>query len=163
MRIVSTTSEEEIRRRETLTQLKGDLRRFAANFLRLVSKSGRARDLILQAEKLSAALRDYAEAHNGKLPPAKIIHAILDEQSALLEHRPWIKEAHEIHGARWEAEGEYARAEAISDIIRAGMRMTASHLADQMTQHSVAENEFYSALDRLEEIRSRRRKGRIKF
>jgi hypothetical protein len=39
------------------------------------------------------------------------------------------------------------------------MRMTASTLVDQLTQHSIAEGEFYSALQRLDDIRSRRRKG----
>jgi hypothetical protein len=159
MRVVSTTSEEEIRRRDALDQLKRDLRAFAANFLRFVSKSGRSQDLLGQMERVCSAIHRYSEAHDGKTPPTKIVHSILDEQSALIEHRPWIEDAREIDGAHRAAEEESVRAEAISDIIRAGMRMTASNLVDQLTQHSVAEDEFYSALRRLDDIRSRRRKG----
>jgi len=158
LRIVSDQSEE-IRRQQSHKRLKRDLRNFAANFLRLVSGFGRALDLLGQLEKVSAAIREYAEAHDGKLPPQKVIHGILDDRAALLENRPWIEEAEETERARWNAIGENARSEAIARMIRAGLRIAAASFVDQLTQRSAAESNFYEALFRLDEVRRETRKN----
>jgi hypothetical protein len=71
LRIISNQSEEEIKRQASLKQLTWEMRRLAANFLRLVSGSGRAPDLLGQMERVSNAIREYADAHDGKPPPSK--------------------------------------------------------------------------------------------
>jgi hypothetical protein len=161
LRVVSEQSEKNILKKRTHDQLTRDLRRFAANFLRITSGSGKPHELLRQMEKLSAALRAYADAHDGALPPAKAVHQILDSRAALIEYRPWIKEIDEAKRRRWEADGTYARDDAVAGIIKAGLRMVASELVDQLTQHSVAESEFYEQISRLEEVRenNRRRHG----
>jgi hypothetical protein len=88
-------------------------------------------------EKVAASIRAYAEAHDGALPAPKVIHQILDSHAALLEHRPWIRDV------------ESDRSKAIAGIIKAGMRMVASELVDQLTQHSVAESDFYEQVRKL--------------
>jgi hypothetical protein len=157
-RIVSNTSEEEIRRQQSHKELTRELRRFAANFLRLVSGSGKALDLLGQMERVSDAIREYAEAHNSKLPPQKVIHAILDDHAALREeYRPWIKENEAINKALFEKDGQISIDETAAQIIRAELRMTAANFVDQLTQHSVAETDFYLAANRLEDARTQKR------
>jgi hypothetical protein len=149
LRIASEQSETNIRKKRAHEQLTRDLRRFAANFLRVTSGSGKPIDLLHQMEKLAASLRAYAAAHDGSLPPAKVFHQILDSRAALIEYRPWIKDVDEASKLRWEADGSYARQDAIAGIIKAGLRMIASELVDQMTQHNIAESDFYEHVRRL--------------
>jgi hypothetical protein len=81
LRVVSHQSEANIRKKHVHDQLTRDLRRFAANFLRMTSGSGRPLDLLPQMERLAASVRAYADEHNGTLPEPKVIHQILDSHS----------------------------------------------------------------------------------
>jgi hypothetical protein len=127
LRVVSEQSQMNIRKKRVQEQLTRDLRKFAANFLRINSGSGKPPlDLLVQMEKVTASIRAYADAHDGSLPPAKLVHQILDSRAALIEYRPWIKDVDEEARRRWEADGSYARRDAVSGIIKAGMRMIAS-------------------------------------
>jgi hypothetical protein len=95
LRVVSQQSERDIRKKRVHDQLTRGLRRFAANFLRIASGSGKPRELLNQMDKVTASLRAYADAHDGALPHPKVVHDILDSRAALVEHRPWIKEVDE--------------------------------------------------------------------
>jgi hypothetical protein len=159
LRVVSEQSEANIRKQRVYDQLTRDLRRFAANFLRMTSGSGKPLDLLPQMERLAASIKAYADAHDGALPAPKVIHQILDSRAALLEYRPWIKDVSETERQRWEADGSFDRSEAVAGIIKAGLRMVASELVDQLTQHSVAESDFYEQVRNLD---SAREKGRVK-
>jgi hypothetical protein len=110
-------------------------------------------------ENVTASLRAYAEAHDGSLPPAKLIHQILDSRAALIEYRPWIGDVKEESRRRWEADGTYASRDAIYGIIKAGMRMIASELVDQLTQHSVAAHDFHRHIRLLDEAYEKGRKS----
>lgn len=158
LRIVSEQSEAEIRKQRVHGQLSRDLRSFAANFLRMTSGSGKPLELLPQLEKLSASIREYRDAHDGALPAPKVIHQILDGHEAKLEYRPWIKEVSEPDRQRWEADGTFDRQEAIAGIVRSGLRMVAAELVDQLTQHSVAESDFYEHLRKLDEAREKTRR-----
>ena len=158
LRVASEQSEKNILKKRAHDQLTRDLRRFAANFLRITSGSGKPLELPRQMEKLSASLRAYADAHDGALPSPKTVHQILDSRAALIEYRPWIKDVDEASRRRWEADGTYARNDAVAGIIKAGLRMVASELVDQLTQHSTAESEFYEQIRRLEEVREKSRR-----
>jgi hypothetical protein len=46
----------------------------------------------------------------------------------------------------------------VAGIIKAGLRMVASELVDQLTQHSAAESEFYEQIRRLEDLRKKSRR-----
>jgi hypothetical protein len=131
-----------------------DLRKFAADFLRITSGSGKPLDLLRQTEKLTASLQAYADAHDGALPTPKTVHQILER----IEYRPWIKEVDEASRQRWEEDGTYARNDAVAGIIKAGLRMVASELVDQLTQRRSAESEFYEQIRRLEEVREKSRR-----
>jgi hypothetical protein len=143
LKVVSEQSEANIRKQRVHDQLTRNLRKFAANFLRMTSGSGKPLDLLPQMEGLAASVRAYADAHEGALPAPKVIHQILDSHAAKLEHRPWIRDVEETARQRWEADGESDRSKAVAGIIRAGLRMVASELVDQLTQHSAAESDFY--------------------
>ncbi|MGY3472477.1 hypothetical protein [Bradyrhizobium ottawaense] len=158
LRVVSEQSEAEIRKQRVHDQLSRDLRRFAANFLRMTSGSGKPLELLAQLEKLSACIREYRDAHDGALPAPKVIHQILNAREAKLEYRPWIKEISESERQRWEADGTFDREEAIAGIVRSGLRMVAAELVDQLTQHSVAETDFYESIRRLDEAREKTRR-----
>ncbi|OKO73194.1 hypothetical protein AC630_29100 [Bradyrhizobium sp. AS23.2] len=158
LRVVSEQSEADIKKQRAHDQLSRDLRRFAANFLRLTSGSGKALELLPQLEKLSASIKAYADAYDGALPSQKTVHQILDSRAALIEYRPWIKDVDEASRRRWEADGTYARNDAVAGIIKAGLRMVASELVDQLTQHSAAEDLFYEQIRRLEDVREKSRR-----
>ena len=162
LRVVSEQSEMNIRKKRVQEQLVRDLRKFAANFLRINSGSGKPLDLLVQMEKVTASIRAYADAHDGSLPPAKLVHQILDSRAALIEYRPWIKDADEEAQRRCEADGSYARRDAVSGIIKAGMRMIASEIVDQMTQHSVAESDFYEQIRLLDDAREKGRRSHLR-
>jgi hypothetical protein len=153
LRVVSEQSEADIRKQRVHDQLTRDLRRFAANFLRMTSGSGKPLELLRQMEKVAASIRAYADAHDGALPASKVIHQILDSHAALVEYRPWIRDVEEATRLRWEANGESDRSKAVAGIIRAGLRMVASEFVDQLTQHSVAESDFYEQVRKLDEAR----------
>jgi hypothetical protein len=87
LRVVSKQSEQDIRKKQVHEQLTRGLRRFAANFLRIASCSGKPRELLDQMDKVTASLRAYADAHDGALPSPKVVHDILDSRAALVEHR----------------------------------------------------------------------------
>jgi hypothetical protein len=158
LRVVSEQSEKDILKKRAHDQLTRDLRRFAANFLRITSGSGKPLDLLRQIERLTTSLQTYADAHDGALPPAKTVHEILDSRAALIEYRPWVKEVDEASRRRWEEDGTYARNDAVAGIIKAGLRMVASELVDQLTQRSTAESEFYEQIRRLEDLREKSRR-----
>jgi hypothetical protein len=162
LRVVSEQSQMNIRKKRVQEQLTRDLRKFAANFLRINSGSGKPLDLLVQMEKVTASIRAYADAHDGSLPPAKLVHQILDSRAALIEYRPWIKDVDEEARRRWEADGSYARRDAVSGIIKAGMRMIASEIVDQMTQHSVAESDFYEQIRLLDDTREKGRRSHLR-
>jgi hypothetical protein len=157
LKVVSEQSEANIRKQRVHDQLTRDLRRLAANFLRTTSGSGKPLDLLHQMEKVAASIRAYAAAHDGALPAPKVIHQILDSHAALLEHRPWIRDVEEAARQRWESDGESDRSKAVAGIIRAGLRMAASELVDQLTQHNVAESDFYEQVRKLDEAREKAR------
>jgi hypothetical protein len=159
LRVVSEQSEANIKKQRVHDKLTRDLRRFAANFLRMASGSGKLLDLLPQMEKVAASIRAYADAHDGALPASKVIHQILDSHAALVEYRPWIRDVEEAARQRWEADGESDRSKAVAGIIRAGLRMVASELVDQLTQHSAAQNDFYEQVRNLDKARE---KGRLK-
>src|ERR1700730_5484632 len=98
LKVVSEQSEANIGKQRVHHQLTRDLRRFAANFLRMTSGSGKPLDLLPQMERLVTSSRIYADAHDGALPALKVIHQILDSHAAKLEYRPWIRDVEE--GAR---------------------------------------------------------------
>jgi hypothetical protein len=152
LRVVSEQSEASIRKQRVHDQLTRDLRRFAANFLRMTSGSGKPLELLQQMEKVAASIRAYTDAHDGALPAPKVIHQILDSHAALLEYRPWIKDV-ETTRQRGKADGEFDRTEAVAGIIKAGLRMVASELVDQLTQHNTAQSDFYEQIRRLEDVR----------
>jgi hypothetical protein len=160
LRVVSEQSEANIRKQQVHDQLTRDLRRFAANFLRMTSGSGKPSDLLQQMERLAATIRAYADAHDGALPAPKVVHQILDSRAAKLGYRPWIKDVEEAARQHWEADGESDRSKAVAGITKAGLRMVASALVDQLTQHSAAESDFYEQVKKLDEARE---KGRLKY
>jgi hypothetical protein len=151
-------SEKDILKKRALDQLTRDLRKFAANFLRIISGSGKPLDLLRQTEKLTASLQAYADAHDGALPTPKTVHQILDSRAAVIEYRPWIKEVHEASRRRWEKDGTYVRNDAVAGIIKAGLRMVASELVDQLTQRGTNESEFYEQIRRLDDVRKKSRR-----
>jgi hypothetical protein len=161
LRVVSEQSEANIRKQRVHDQLTRDLRRFAANFLRMTSGSGKPLDLLSQMERLTGSIRAYADAHDGALPAPKVIHQILDSRAAKLEYRPWIKDVSETARQRWEADGSFDRSEAVEGIIKAGLRMVASELVDQLTQHSVAESDFYEHVRKLDQAREKSRQRHL--
>ena len=126
LRVVSEQSEANIRKQRVHDQLTRDLRRFAANFLRMTSGSGKPLDLLPQMERLTGSIRAYADARDGVLSAPKVIHQILDSHAAKLEYRPWIKDVSETERQRWEADGSFDRSRAVAGIIKAGLRMVAS-------------------------------------
>jgi hypothetical protein len=71
LRVVSEQSEANIRKQRIHDQLTRDLRKFAANFHRMTSGSGKPLDLLQQMEKVAASIRAYTDAHDGALSCAK--------------------------------------------------------------------------------------------
>jgi hypothetical protein len=60
---------------------------------------------------------------------------------------------------RGKADGEFDRSKAVAGIIKAGLRTVASELVDQLTQHSVAESDFYEEVRKLDQAREKSRQS----
>ena len=71
-----------------------------------------------------------------------------------------VKDVSETERQRSEADGSFDRSEAVAGIIKAGLRMVASELVDQLTQHSAAESDFYEQVRNLDKAR---KKSRLKY
>jgi hypothetical protein len=92
MRVISSQSEAEIRRRETRERLTYPLRELTANLLRITRGAGKSYLLGNQLADCIQAFKDYIDAH-GALPSEAEINEILDYEGAWEEARPWIRRA----------------------------------------------------------------------
>lgn len=140
MEIVSSQSHTDIERAETAEDLKRATRTLAANMLRVVRGAGRSVMFMEQMSDVLLACEEYRRTH-GFWPDDALWKSMLDPERAQREARPWSKRDHEPTSDS--ARAEYARREAIGSIRRGALQMTASMLADQLTQIGMGETELY--------------------
>jgi hypothetical protein len=156
MRIVSEQSTENIRRKKARDALVPKLRGLAANVLRIVKGTGKPLELLRQMESCSAAIREYAAAHD-HVPGHELMHQILNCETTRDEFRPWVKESRKAL-APLDAE-ETGREIAIRKIRDACLQLAASILLDQLTQCSKAESDLYEGVLILDGARKRARRN----
>lgn len=154
IRVVSSQSEQEVKRREALAALKWPLREVAANLMRIAKGGGRPEALLQQFEDCSKALRGYAEEH-GLLPDARQVQQILDCDIALDEFRPWVRQQQsDVAGLHRDADtGEDDRGEAMGLIRRGALQCVASMLLDQLSQQRMGEKDIGAGIRLLGEAR----------
>lgn len=117
------------------SMVRHQLRRVAANILRISAGAGKAHDLFREIQALADAEAHYRELAGMGTWDAEISNA-LNADLTMHENRPWIREA-----GRQDAIGA-----AEKDLMRAAMRMQAAYLLDQMTQQSAAEHQMHRAI-----------------
>jgi hypothetical protein len=162
MRVVSSQSEADIRRKETRDDLRWALRELTANLLRIANRAGRPVVLMQQTAGCVAAFQAYVDAH-GALPPSHEVHDMLYCGLAFREYRPWIEERRaemeEVLGPL--DDSELKRDEAMKLIRRGALQVVASMLLNQLPQQSRGESDIYAGIRELEEARANRRKRRV--
>lgn len=99
------------------------------------------------------------EDTTGRSPAAEEIQAILDPDAAQKEFRPWAGGS-DADKARWEADGSLGIEDAIGEIRRASLQMTASMLVNQLTHIREAEGDISDAIRHLEAAREKGRAHR---
>jgi len=152
MRLVSEQSEAEVGRHRALDQLTPALRHLTANLMRITRGAGHPYRLAEELTACLSAMRAYQEAV-GYGPSTEEIQAALDASEPEVEYT-------EAEIARRYESGTWAREQALTDIRRAGLGMTAALLLNQRLQMSKAEADMRSATDRLEEAHNALRKFR---
>jgi hypothetical protein len=149
MRLVSSKSDEEFRRKQARDNLDWPLRDLTANLMRIARGAGRPNLLSRQLDACLDALRTYLKEH-GSLPPAHTIQDILDPDAAYRGHRPWIAEE---RGSEIESDHELA----LREIRRGALQSVASMLLGQQPQFSSGENAIHEGIRRWDEVRAKRR------
>lgn len=156
LRIVSETSDVEIRRKEALEEVDLALRELTANLMRIVRGAGKSYEVFRQINRCRAAFLQYHEA-SGCLPSSSEIDRLLAIRRKADE---LYKCADEQSHARWSADGTFMIA-AAEDIIRAGvLRAVSAELVGQRLQECNGENELHDGLRMYEQFREERRRAR---
>ena len=156
VRLVSKNSEAEIKRKETLVNIKAALRELTANLIRIVRGAGKSYEIAEQINTCLAAFLAYQDAC-GSLPPAL-------ELDKMLEMR---RKSQDILGTpdekarqRWLSDGSFDLA-AAEDQIRAGvLRTIAAELVGPRVQEANGEKEMHEGLRMYLEFREERRARR---
>ena len=155
IKIVSTLTEQQIRRQKSQGDLKISLRVLTANLLRIVRGSGYPDDLPWQLEDSVASFQKFFESH-GYFPDSRQIHNILICEFAMHEHRPWIKND-KISIINQE---DRSQEEAMKFIRRGALQVAASMLVDQMTHQSRGEEEIHKGIRILDEDSPKSKRSR---
>jgi hypothetical protein len=155
MRVVSSQSEEKVRRKRARDDLVWPLRSLTANLLRIIRGSGKPHLLMKQMDACLNALGAFVEAH-GSAPSAHEISKILDPDETFRRHRPWIEETKRARRTDDDT-GEESRADALRLIRRGALQAAASMLLNQLPQFSTGENDMYEGIFQLEKIKVAKR------
>jgi hypothetical protein len=155
VRIVSSQSDDDIRRKRAREELVWPLRELTANLLRVAKGGGKPHYLPKQLNECLKAFGAYAEVH-GTLPPAHEIFEILDPDNAFRDARPWVDENRKAMGEIADGDtGETEREIAIGRIRRGALQAVASMLLDQLPQISMGEHDIYEGIRQLEDARAK--------
>lgn len=153
MRLVSEQSEAEVGRHRALDQLTPALRHLTANLMRISRGAGHPHRLAEEMAACLGAMLAYEDAV-GHGPATEEIQGILDPDEAQKEFRPWAGGT-DADRARWEADGSLGIEDAIRDIRRASLQMTASMLVDQLTHMNKGRWDISEGVQRLEKAREK--------
>lgn len=162
MKIVSSTSDEEIAQQRATENLNHPLRTLAANLLRIVRGAGRPSELGRQMSDVIDRYIAYREAV-GHWPPSETILEILrvsrtDNLDAwVASFRPGIDEASIDRSLK---DGTYDRARADDEIVRAALQIAASKLVGQRLQEATGHNDLSGAIRALEAAQRKRQSKR---
>jgi hypothetical protein len=137
MRVVSSQSDKDIRRKETEQQMRALVRDLAANILRVVRGGGRAYSLLLQMQESIVAAQEYHAAH--------------DQWPSDLDLTRWLNWEPPIEQdmARWAIDREEAR----RTIVRGSLQLAASRLVDQPLHVAAGEREISEGVHFLNALR----------
>lgn len=121
-------------------QLTHALRDLAINFLRMMAGGGKPYQIIEQFLAVTEAEEHFRDVH-GHLPLANSYHNAFSTIEAIYAHRPWLENNdngrfHELLCCE-------------EEVHKHSLRWIAGELANQMTQSSRAENEFWEAVRTL--------------
>ena len=143
MRLVSEQSEADVGRHRALKQLTPALQHLTANLMRITRGAGHPHRLAEEMAACLGAMLAYEDATG---------HGILSEeiQAALNPEKPQGDFTEEEMKRRYES-GSWDREQALVEIRRASLAMTAAMLTKQRLQISRAETDMRAATDRLEE------------
>jgi hypothetical protein len=143
MRIVSSKSDEEWRRKETSDNLIGPLRDLTANLLRITRGAGNPNLLVRQMDECLNALAAYAKEH-GSLPPPPAIQEILDPDATYRAERGLTRE-------------ETEREMALRQIRRGALQAVAAMLLGHHMQYSGGERSIYDGIHAMDEFTAKQR------
>lgn len=156
MRVVSSQTEADIKRRETAEALTLPLRELAANVMRLAKHGGHPLRLLPQLEACLGVLQNYVAAHR-YLPDTQLIHDIFDCDLALTQHRPWLaerrREMAEFTGERDTASSD--REEAMQLIRHGALQVAASMLVNQLPQQRMGEQDISTGIRLMQQARTK--------
>lgn len=143
MKLVSETSDADLRKREASEEFDATLKAAAINLLRVIAGAGSPAEVLPELHRCVAATAAYREAHN-EYPTAHHIASLLDAKKYDAdEHEAWSPE----HRMRWDANGETMRIYAALSIRTASLRVVAGQWAGHRTVLINAETAFVKALN----------------
>jgi hypothetical protein len=150
LKVVSSQSAEDVRRKEAESDLEWPFRRLAANLIRLVRGAGRAEALPAQIAECLAALDRYQKA-TGAFPKARVYRNFLSLDIRQFDPKAWMK-AGEDRAARMLAMSGYPeRMEGERLIHRGALQVVASRLLYQNTQEIIGDHEMYEGVHLLKD------------
>ncbi len=141
MKIISSQSDEDIRRNETAADMAHAVRILAGNLLRVVRGAGKAYELLPQCLACLEAARAYYDAHSD-WPSTHLYSEWLNWDSAESEVSLDKRSAYAIH-----------REIAESHIARGVLQIIASRLLDERLQEAAGDRELTDGLALLERTR----------
>ena len=150
MRLVSEQSEAEVARHRALEHLTPALRHLTANLMRITRGAGHPYRLVEEMVACLQAVQEYRDV---------VVYGPSTEeiQAALCPDEPEDDFTEEEMNRCYDS-GAWDRQQALLQIRRASLAMTAAMLVNQRLQISKAETDMRSATDRLEEAHQTLRK-----
>lgn len=142
MRIVSSNSEEDIKREHARLRVQSAARALAANLIRITRGAGRPAATIDQMVDLLKAMDEFQEI--ARYWP----YDELAEALTLSGREKWVREAPDDY-----VEEFYAK----QSIVRGALQFAASDLVGQSTQQAAGEHEMYTGINQIGDVRERRR------
>lgn len=142
LKVVTSQTDSELRRKNAETELKYPLRELAANLIRIVRGAGDPDQL---PDQLVQTLKFY-EKHvkaTGGVPKPKVVRKMLDPEEAMIEARPWTEITNPEEIEALNRSGMAERQEAEELMRKGGLQITASMLLGQHTQSIAGEHEMY--------------------
>jgi hypothetical protein len=157
IKIISQRTEKEIIRDRLESRLRGVLRRFAANMLRVIRGAGRPFELLRQMNDILQLSTEYRELL-GYYPSEDLFANALQFDDEVWRWRKELSEKDDKATLeQWSADGTFSEMHALHLIHCGSLQIIASRMLGQLTQERAGERELRQGLRDFQDARDKRR------